>query len=93
MADILMVIGVFVPDLVRGLAPIGPDKGRVRHRSKVRWVYGVQESEAAGLDQYSKSRGVFIFLQPDIAYFVCSYVIIIVFYFFLNFIRLGSFLL
>lgn len=74
MVDILMVIGVLVPDLVRELAPIGPDRGRVRRRSRVLWVYGVQESEVVGLDQYSKSRGVFIFLQPDIAYFVCSYV-------------------
>lgn len=71
MADILMVIGVYVPDLVRGPAPIGPDYGRVGRRSRVLWVYGVQENEAVGLDQYSKSRGVFIFLQPDIAYFVC----------------------
>lgn len=61
MADILMVIGVLMPDLVRGLAPIGPDTGT--GRSRVPWVYGVQESEAVGLDQYSKSRGVFIFLQ------------------------------
>lgn len=92
MADILMVIGVSVPDLVHGPAPIGPHYGRVGRRSRVLWVYGVQESEAVSLDQYSKSRGVFIFLQPDIAYFVCSYVIFL-FCFFLNFIRLGSFLL
>lgn len=61
MADILMVIGVLMPDLVRGPAPKGPDRGR--RRSGVLWVYGVQEREAVGLDQYSKSRGVFIFLQ------------------------------
>lgn len=35
MVDILMVIGVLVPDLVRELAPVGPDRGRVRRRSRV----------------------------------------------------------
>lgn len=74
MADILMVIGVFRPDLVRGPAPIGPGYSRVGRRSRVLWVYGVQESEVVGLDQYSKSRGVFIFLQPDIAY-VCRFML------------------
>lgn len=78
MADILMVIGVLMPDLVRGPAPIGPDRGTVRSRSGFRGFMVFRRVRQLALTSIQSQEEFSFSYKPDIAYFVCSYVIIFV---------------